>query len=73
MRAQENKCQISQNDTLQNFTFVCTILVKFDIILFSQAPIRNSLWCYYKNVKMNTILFKFYLVQGVCPLKIEIT
>ena len=31
MRAWENKYQISQNDILQNFTCVLTILVKFDI------------------------------------------
>ena len=31
----------------QNFTCVFTILVKFDII-FSRAPMRNSLWCCYK-------------------------
>ena len=37
MKARENKCQISQNDTLHmifsEFTCVFTILVKFDIYL----------------------------------------
>ena len=50
MGAQENECQISQNDILHmklsefylRFRDSCEIWH-----LFSRAPIRNFLWCYF--------------------------
>ena len=50
--------------------------------LFSQAPIRNCLWCYYWELTTSITLEKCekewdmaqnILVQGFCPVKIEIT
>ena len=65
----------------QNFTFVFTILVKFDI-LFLRLPweiffgVITDDWLHLKplkNVKRNAIFFKLFPVQGFCPLKIKIT
>ena len=50
--------------------------------LFSRAPIRNFLWCYYRQLitsydfekcKKDCDIDSIILVQGFCPLEIEIT
>ena len=50
--------------------------------LFSRALTRNSLWCYYRELitaialekcKKKSDIVQIILVQGFCPLKIEIS
>ena len=61
MKARENKCQISQNDILHMkfsefylyFHNSCEIWH-----LFSQAPMRNRLWCYYSQLVISIALEK---------------
>ena len=84
MGAWENKCQISQNDTLHMkfsefylcFHNPCEILH-----LFSWAPMRNSLWCYYRqliistaleNFKNKAILFKLFWYKVFVLLKLKL-
>ena len=86
MASRENKCQISQNDILHvKFSefYLCFHNSCEIWHLFSWAPIRNFLWCYYRQLITSTLLalekckkdcniLKNILVQGFCPLKIKI-
>ena len=61
MRARENKCQISENDILHmKFSeFYLCFLNSCEIWhLFSQAPMRNSLWCSYSQLVISMALEK---------------
>ena len=85
MSARENESQISQNYILHLkfsefhlcFHNSCKIWHSF-----SRTPVRNFLWCYYRWLITSLALEKckkecnapyIILVQGFCPLKIEIT
>ena len=57
-------------------------VILWNLTLFSWAPIRNFLWCYYRSLIISLALENFkkecnmlyvILVQDVCPLKIKIT
>ena len=52
MGARENKCQISQNDILRmkfsEFYLCFHISCEIYRHIFSQAPMRNCHWCYYR-------------------------
>ena len=83
-RAWENECQISQNDILLLKFSEVTCVLQFlwnltYIFLGSHWEIvfgvitDNKLYLYpLKNVKRNAVFFKIILVQGFCPLKVEI-
>ena len=79
------KLQISQNEILRLVILPCFVSSCDVWNLFSRAPIRNCLWCYYRKQitpialeKCNKIMwhglkYSGTMVQGFCPLKIKIT
>ena len=42
-------------------------------MLFSWAPIRNFLWCFYRLLMKECNILQIILVQGFCLVKIKIT
>ena len=79
------KLQISQIEILRMMILPCFISSCDIWNLFSRAPMRNCLWCYYRKQTTPIALEKcnkgmWYglkysgtIVQGFCPLKIKIT
>ena len=80
MGARENECQISQNYIIDmKFSeFFLRFHNSFEIWhSFSQTPMRNFLWCYYRRLIISLGLEKCNkecnILQGFCPLRIKTT
>ena len=72
----------SQTVTMNDFTRVCTISLKFEIYFLDRAPTGNGFWYYFRELSIALAFTKYgeyfntltiVLVHDLCSLKTEIS